>query len=99
MGGMISDTGSNQNIKQNLCEPHNHTYILIFLNEISFLVGGDGNIYEGRGWNVLGSHTSGYNSVGYGTCFIGNFMTENPVQAAQDVFLEYLTVSYFPCIT
>ncbi len=31
----------------------------------SFLVGGDGKIYEGRGWNVVGAHTSGYNSVGY----------------------------------
>ncbi len=45
-------------------------------------------MYEGRGWNVQGAHTSGYNSVGYGTCFIGNFMTENPVQAAQDVYVK-----------
>ena len=29
----------------------------------SFLVGGDGNIYEGRGWDEIGAHTGGFNSV------------------------------------
>ena len=32
----------------------------------SFLVGGDGKVYEGRGWNHVGAHTSGYNSEGIG---------------------------------
>ena len=32
----------------------------------SFLVGEDGNIYEGRGWNEIGAHTKGYNDVGLG---------------------------------
>jgi N-acetylmuramoyl-L-alanine amidase len=36
----------------------------------SFLVGGDGQVYEGRGWNHSGAHTYGYNSRGVGkdTC-------------------------------
>jgi hypothetical protein len=25
----------------------------------SFLIGGDGNVYEGRGWDRVGSHTIG----------------------------------------
>jgi hypothetical protein len=29
----------------------------------SFLIGGDGNVYEGRGWDRLGAHTEGFNSV------------------------------------
>ena len=29
----------------------------------SFLVGGDGNVYEGRGWDEIGAHTGGFNSV------------------------------------
>ena len=66
---------------------------MVYFWNYSFLVGGYGNMYEGRGWNVQGAHTSGYNSVGYGTCFIGGFMTENPVQAAQDVYLGFLDVS------
>ncbi|TPP66324.1 Peptidoglycan recognition protein 5 [Fasciola gigantica] len=32
----------------------------------SFLIGTDGQIYEGRGWGVVGAHTYGYNRNGYG---------------------------------
>ena len=32
----------------------------------SFLIGGDGLMYEGRGWNIQGAHTLNYNTVGYG---------------------------------
>ncbi|XP_071131416.1 peptidoglycan-recognition protein SC2-like isoform X1 [Mytilus edulis] len=44
----------------------------------SFLVGEDGKVYEGRGWSRVGAHTEGYNSVGFGISFIGNFMTLEP---------------------
>lgn len=36
---------------------------------------GTGEVYEGRGWNVVGSHTVGYNSSGIGVCVIG----DNPI--------------------
>ncbi|GFR10182.1 peptidoglycan recognition protein 1 [Trichonephila clavata] len=39
----------------------------------SFLVGGDGRIYEGRGWKAVGAHTYGYNSKAIGLSFMGNF--------------------------
>lgn len=58
----------------------------------SFLIGGDGNIYEGRGWNVLGAHTQGYNSVGYGVCFIGSFTDVLPEQVSVDIFFELAEV-------
>ncbi len=32
----------------------------------NFLVGGDGYIYEGRGWNYIGSHCKDYNSRSIG---------------------------------
>lgn len=32
----------------------------------SFVVGEDGNAYEGRGWDKVGSHTLHYNSIGLG---------------------------------
>ncbi|TRY68512.1 hypothetical protein TCAL_14225 [Tigriopus californicus] len=54
----------------------------------SFLIGGDGNIYEGRGWNKVGAHTYGFNSVGYGIDFIGTFTSTNPTQAAQNAYQE-----------
>lgn len=39
----------------------------------SFLVGQDGGVYEGVGWNIEGSHTYGYNDIALGIAFMGNF--------------------------
>lgn len=50
----------------------------------SFVAGGDGNIYEGRGWNWQGAHTGGYNSQGYGVSFIGDYMSTLPSQSTVD---------------
>ncbi|XP_015124717.1 peptidoglycan-recognition protein SC2 [Diachasma alloeum] len=44
----------------------------------NFLVGGDGNIYEGRGWDVQGAHTLNYNKKSIGLSFIGTFNTVSP---------------------
>ncbi|KAH3862498.1 hypothetical protein DPMN_025465 [Dreissena polymorpha] len=35
----------------------------------SIVVDKDGNVYEARGWNEIGAHTYGYNSVGLGLFF------------------------------
>ncbi|XP_056006494.1 peptidoglycan-recognition protein SC2-like isoform X2 [Ostrea edulis] len=48
----------------------------------SFLVGQDGNIYEGRGWDHVGAHTLHYNTSGYAASFMGNFMTHPPNDAS-----------------
>jgi N-acetylmuramoyl-L-alanine amidase len=45
----------------------------------SFLVGGDGNVYEGRGWNTQGAFVLGYNSRAIGIAFIGMFTLHLPV--------------------
>jgi N-acetylmuramoyl-L-alanine amidase len=44
----------------------------------NFLVGGDGSVYEGRGWGVTGAHTKGLNSKTVGISFIGNFEVGSP---------------------
>jgi N-acetylmuramoyl-L-alanine amidase len=44
----------------------------------NFLVGNDGNVYEGRGWNRVGAQTYNYNSVSIGIAFIGNFNSHLP---------------------
>lgn len=44
----------------------------------NFLVGGDGNVYEGRGWESEGAHTYGYNSKSIGIAFIGTFTNLKP---------------------
>ncbi|KAK3794040.1 hypothetical protein RRG08_028472 [Elysia crispata] len=50
----------------------------------SFLIGGEGTVFEGRGWDRVGAHTGGYNSVGLGFCFIGNFQNQSPPQIQLD---------------
>nr|WAQ69892.1 peptidoglycan recognition protein [Eisenia andrei] len=55
----------------------------------SFLIGGDGRVYEGRGWDIVGAHTLGYNSVALGFCIIGDYTASLPsdaaIQAAKNV--------------
>lgn len=50
----------------------------------NFLIGGDGNVYEGRGWRKMGSHTYGYNRKGLGISFVGTFMNMLPPQVSLD---------------
>jgi len=55
----------------------------------SFLVGGDGNVYEGRGWDTEGAFARGYNRRAIGIGFIGTFTPEPPppkqLQAGQQL--------------
>ena len=51
-------------------------------------------MYEGRGWNVQGAHTAGFNSRGYGTCFIGDFTDAVPTQAAINAYMALLQVIF-----
>jgi hypothetical protein len=46
-----------------------------------FCVGKTGIIYEGRDWNVRGTHIEGYNTGSLGICLLGNFMQEAPSDA------------------
>ena len=43
--------------------------------KICFQVGGDGLIYEGRGWNKTGTHTIGFNDRSIGISFIGTYIS------------------------
>ncbi|XP_047528800.1 peptidoglycan recognition protein-like [Vanessa atalanta] len=43
---------------------------------MSFLIGGNGKIYEGTGWLHVGAHTYGYNSKSIGISFIGNYNSD-----------------------
>lgn len=51
----------------------------------SFVVGSDGYVYEGVGWNTVGTHTRGQNSVGYGVSFIGNYSSVLPSRYSLDL--------------
>lgn len=49
--------------------PHGRGFSDIDYNHL--VRGSTGEIYEGRGFDVVGAHTSGYNTTGVGVCIIG----------------------------
>lgn len=51
-----------------------HADLLLPLWSFSFLIGQDGVIYEGVGWNVQGSRAPGYNDIALGIAFMGTFL-------------------------
>lgn len=48
----------------------------------NFLIGNDGRVYEGRGWNKKGAHAVGFNDRSIGIAFIGNFQNSVPTAKA-----------------
>ncbi|CAG5007211.1 unnamed protein product [Parnassius apollo] len=50
----------------------------------NFLVGGDGSVYYGRGWDYIGAHTKGYNKYSIAIAFIGTFNNEEPPKQQVD---------------
>lgn len=44
----------------------------------NFLIGGDGQIYVGRGWHAQGQHVKGYGAVSVSIAFIGTFIHVAP---------------------
>ncbi|XP_043063665.1 peptidoglycan-recognition protein LC-like [Drosophila ficusphila] len=44
----------------------------------NFLIGGDGNVYVGRGWDYQGAHMAGYNAKSLSLGFIGSYKTNKP---------------------
>jgi hypothetical protein len=56
----------------------------------NFAVGGDGNVYEGRGWSQVGAYTPGYDKDSIGICLIGNWTEETPPQNQLDAAQELI---------
>ncbi|CAG0889019.1 unnamed protein product [Cyprideis torosa] len=50
----------------------------------NFLIGGNGDIFEGRGWNRVGAHAPNYNSKSIGIAMIGTFTGSLPTASARD---------------
>ncbi|XP_008576805.1 PREDICTED: peptidoglycan recognition protein 1 [Galeopterus variegatus] len=56
----------------------------------NFLIGEDGLVYEGRGWDIKGDHTGPtWNPMSIGITFMGNYMERTPppraLRAAQNL--------------
>lgn len=57
----------------------------------NFLVGGDGAVYIGRGWDLIGAHTLKFNAKSIGVAFIGDFSIAKPPQAQLNALKLLLT--------
>lgn len=51
----------------------------------NFLIGGDGNVYEGRGWLKVGAFLRGQNSKSEGIAFIGDYRHIAPSKAQMEL--------------
>lgn len=56
-----------------------------------FLIGGNGLIYYGRGWNVEGEHTAGFNSNSLSIAIIGTFDKIEPSPKQLDATQKLIT--------
>nr|UZC46340.1 PGRP-SA(b) [Protaetia brevitarsis seulensis] len=56
----------------------------------NFMIGGDGQIYEGAGWHKQGAHARGWNSKSLGIGFIGDFQTNLPSSKQLDAGKKFL---------
>lgn len=56
------------------------------------MIGEDGQVYEGRGWNHVGAHTYGWNRIAIAFSIMGNYMTRIPNQKAIDALKEIISV-------
>lgn len=50
----------------------------------NFLIGGDGIVYQGRGWNAEGRHTAAYNANSICIAIIGTFDIVKPTDQTLD---------------
>lgn len=99
---IVAQTGTDEchlkdecvNFVQNLQKVSTH------LDDIpyNFLIGSDSKIYEGRGFEHQGQHTSNvdateYNSIGIGIAFIGNYRNQKISESQENVLREF--IEYF----
>ena len=52
----------------------------------SFVIGGDGKIYHGRGFNVIGAHSPRYNDKSIGICLIGDWTSNYNIFFIPNIF-------------
>nr|XP_023024203.1 peptidoglycan recognition protein-like [Leptinotarsa decemlineata] len=56
----------------------------------TFLIGGDGRVYEGRGWNRHGAHVVKYNARSLGICLLGDFQDVEPPHVQVEVLKKFI---------
>ncbi|CAO1316068.1 unnamed protein product [Diamesa tonsa] len=64
----------------------------------NFIIGGNGDVFEGRGWNLIGEHSpdrhgTSYNKDSIGISFIGDYRNSQPSQNQIDSIISFFTQS------
>lgn len=62
---------------------------------VNFLIGGDGSVFKGRGFEFEGQHTetahgSSFNNIGIGVSMIGDFSAKAPSEAQLDALQSFI---------
>ncbi|KAL0882578.1 hypothetical protein ABMA27_001031 [Loxostege sticticalis] len=60
----------------------------------SFMIGGNGKVYEGAGWHTVGAHTWRYNDKSIGIGFLGDFRRKSPTPDALKAAQELLSYGF-----
>ncbi|XP_013189612.2 peptidoglycan-recognition protein LB [Amyelois transitella] len=58
----------------------------------NFAVGGEGSVYEGRGWENVGAHAVGYNAQSIGICIIGDWINVLPPREALEATKQLIQI-------
>jgi N-acetylmuramoyl-L-alanine amidase len=56
----------------------------------NFVAGGDGNVYEGRGWDATSMHTGFVKRCNIAISFIGNFVHDTPTNGQIEAVKELI---------
>uniref|UniRef100_A0A671LIH5 Peptidoglycan-recognition protein SC2-like n=1 Tax=Sinocyclocheilus anshuiensis TaxID=1608454 RepID=A0A671LIH5_9TELE len=64
----------------------------VIIHHTAFLISGDGMVYEGRGWGIVGAHAKEHNFNSVGIAFMGNFNDEMPSSASLSALLRLLHI-------
>ncbi|KAG5676715.1 hypothetical protein PVAND_006528 [Polypedilum vanderplanki] len=59
-----------------------------------FIIGNNGLVFEGRGWDVIGEHTPNYDSISVGIAVIGNYDNTEPYKSMYTTLADFLDDSY-----
>lgn len=63
----------------------------------SYAIGGDGRIYHGRGYNVIGAHAPRYNDKSIGICLIGDWTSKFFLISTPRAVLIYFLPNQLNC--
>lgn len=55
------------------------------------MIGEDGRVYEGRGWDKVGAHTLGWNKNSIAFAFFGNFNDRKPKPIALEALQNIIS--------